>query len=79
MEKLNGSRCTVVTLKLFFEMLVVISIWQEQSRDFGENKGKRSAKKTDIKIFTFHTLKKKKEIRKYLEESAGNSNFFNQI
>lgn len=40
-------------------MLLMISIWQKQSRDFGENKDKRSSKKTDIKTCKFHSLKKK--------------------
>lgn len=37
-------------------MLVEIFIWQKQSRDFEENKGKISSKKTDIKTFIFHTV-----------------------
>lgn len=55
-EKLNGSRCTVMIIKMFFDMLVETSIWQKQSRDFEENKGKISSKKTDIKTFIFYTV-----------------------
>lgn len=52
-------------------MLVATSIWQKQSRDFGENKGKRSSKKTDIKTFTFCSIKKKPEnIQKNQQEIA---------
>ena len=51
---------STVTLKVAFEKLVVIFIWQKHRRDFGEKKSKRSSKKTDTKAFTFSTLKKKK-------------------
>ena len=44
------------TWKVAFEKLVVIFIWQKQSRDFGEKESKRSSKKPDNKIYILYSF-----------------------
>lgn len=51
-----------VRQKVAFKKLVVISIWQKQSRDLGRKEAKRSSYETDIKAFIFYTLEKKERL-----------------
>lgn len=53
-----------VRQKVAFKKLVVIYIWQKQSRDLGRKEGKRSTHETEIKAFIFYTLEKKERLGK---------------
>lgn len=61
------------------ENLVVITIWQKQSKDLERKEGKRSSNETKIRAFIFHTLlrrKKEEERLEMLEESIRNRSLF---
>lgn len=57
-----------VRQKVAFKKLVVIYIWQKQSRDLGRKEGKRSTHETEIKAFIFYTLEKKERLGKIRNE-----------